>query len=136
MEKDGLSGVPLAQCLELFKKKEKLEGYDCEMCKVRTIANIQPGISKLPDILIMHLKRFHFESGYLDKIEDLVTFPIKGLDMSRYLTDKPKQNCSYDLFGIVNHHMFQSQGGHYTAIIHKMLEQHKEGDPAWIMCND
>ena len=42
-------------------------------------------VSHLPDILVLHLKRFNFEQGFLEKIEDLVTFPVRNLDMSRFI---------------------------------------------------
>lgn len=43
-------------------------------------------ISRAPDILVIHLKRFSYQSGYLEKIEDLVNFPINNLDVSPYLS--------------------------------------------------
>ena len=49
-------------------------------------------ISRVPDILIIHLKRFAYESGYLEKIEDLVTFPINNMDMSKYMGRFKKKN--------------------------------------------
>jgi uncharacterized UBP type Zn finger protein len=48
---------------------------------------------------------------------------------------KGKQSSAYDLYGVVNHHMFQSQGGHYTAFIQKMMDSPQQ-DPNWILCND
>jgi len=106
----------LAKCLDLYSKKEKIEGYHCDNCKVNTTAVIKPLISHLPDVLVLHLKRFNFESGYLDKIEDLVTFPLHNLDMSKYLISGTRASCSYDLYAIINHHMYQT-GGHYTAAV-------------------
>ncbi len=76
-------------------------------------------ISKIPDVLIIHLKRFAFLSGYLEKIEDLVTFPLQNLDISKYLakflSSTPKS--SYDLYGTVSHYMLQTSGGHYSAAV-------------------
>jgi ubiquitin C-terminal hydrolase len=84
-ESEVISGIPLGSCLDLYSKKEKIEGYQCDSCKSQTTALIKPLISHLPDILVLHIKRFNFESGYLDKVEDLVTFPLRNLDMSRHL---------------------------------------------------
>jgi len=105
-ESEVISGIPLGSCLDLYSKKEKIEGYQCDSCKSQTTALIKPLISHLPDILVLHIKRFNFESGYLDKIEDLVTFPLRNLDMSRHLIQGLKQNASYDLYAVVNHHMY------------------------------
>ena len=80
-----ISGIPLGSCLDLYSKKEKIEGYRCDHCKDNTTAVIKPLLSHLPDLLVLHLQRFNFESGYLDKIEDLVTFPLRNLDMAKYL---------------------------------------------------
>jgi ubiquitin C-terminal hydrolase len=59
-EKEIMSGVPLAQCLDLYSKKEKVEGFQCDTCKENTTALIKPLVSHLPDILILHLSRFNF----------------------------------------------------------------------------
>lgn len=117
-----ISGIPLASCLDLYSKKEKIEGYHCDNCKANTNAVLKPLISHLPDVLVLHLKRFNFESGYLDKIEDLVTFPLHNLDMSKYLIQGTSAKSSYDLYAIVNHHMYQT-GGHYTASVQIKTEQ-------------
>jgi len=59
-----------------------VDDYSCEHCKKKAEATIDTKISRIPDILIIHLKRFSYYSGYLEKIEDLVTFPINNLDIS------------------------------------------------------
>jgi uncharacterized UBP type Zn finger protein len=57
-ESEVLSGVPLGSCLELYAKKEKIEGYQCDTCRSQQTALIKPFISHLPDILVVQLKRF------------------------------------------------------------------------------
>jgi len=52
-------------------------------------------ISRAPDILIIHLKRFSYQAGYLEKIEDLVTFPINNLDISNYVANFKKKTNTY-----------------------------------------
>jgi ubiquitin C-terminal hydrolase len=85
----------------------------------------------LPDILILHLKRFNFDGGYLDKIEDLVTFPIRNLDMQKYVIDGMKQSTIFDLYAVVNHHIYQT-GGHYTAVV----QVKTQSEPIWVLTND
>ena len=63
-------------------------------------------ISHLPDILILHLKRFNFDGGYLDKIEDLVTFPLRNLDMQKYVINGVHCSTTYDLYAVINHHIY------------------------------
>ena len=106
MESEVVTGIPLGTCLDLYSKKEKIEGYQCDHCKSKTSALLKPLISHLPDILILHLKRFNFDGGYLDKIEDLVTFPIRNLDMQKYTINGTKGSTIYDLYAVVNHHIY------------------------------
>jgi ubiquitin C-terminal hydrolase len=37
-------------------------------------------IWRLPEIMIIHLKRFHYEAGHAEKIDDLIEFPIYAFD--------------------------------------------------------
>ena len=39
-------------------------------------------IWRLPEIMIIHFKRFHYESGIAEKIDELVDFPIYAFDVS------------------------------------------------------
>ena len=54
-EEEVISGVPIGSCLDLYSKKEKLEGYSCDTCKSEQTATLKPMISHLPDILVLHL---------------------------------------------------------------------------------
>ena len=68
-------------------------------------------IYKLPDTLIIHIKRFK-QSGYFStKNNRLVEFPIQGLDMSAFCLS---EGGIYDLYAISNHYGSLG-GGHYTA---------------------
>lgn len=60
-EKESSLAIPLTTCLDLYSKKEKIEGYHCDNCKSNTTAVIKPMIAHLPDVLVLHLKRFNFE---------------------------------------------------------------------------
>ena len=37
----------------------------------------------LPEILVIHLKRFSYSHRFRDKIDALVNFPLEGLDLSQ-----------------------------------------------------
>lgn len=68
----------------------------------------------------MQLKRFQYIPGsyfiHREKINDLVQFPIEGLDLSAYVKGPtgPSEPI-YDLFG-VSEHSGGLGGGHYTAV--------------------
>ncbi len=78
--------------MDLYTKKQRVEDYACENCKMKCPALVDTKISRIPDIMIVHLKRFAYHSGYLEKIEDLVTFPINNLDISKYLSRFKRKN--------------------------------------------
>lgn len=39
-------------------------------------------LTKLPEYLVLHLKRFNKNNFFLEKNPTIVTFPTKGLDLS------------------------------------------------------
>jgi ubiquitin C-terminal hydrolase len=94
---------------------------NCPRCKVPRKATKSLSIARLPPVLLIHLKRFTTTNGvFWDKSETPVIFPIKHLDLTRYIPPSPAQiegkNPSgpasptsttgpflYDLFAISNH---------------------------------
>ncbi|XP_067860344.1 ubiquitin carboxyl-terminal hydrolase 43a [Heptranchias perlo] len=130
----------LAECFELYTKEEQLapdDAWRCSHCK-----NLQQGMVKLnlwtlPDILIIHLKRFRQVGERRTKLSTLVKFPLIGLDMTPHVVKRTQsaknflthwspwrrpraasgsnhENFVYDLYAVCNHHG-SMQGGHYTA---------------------
>lgn len=84
----NIKEVTLAQCIDFFTQPETLDGEDawnCSKCKVPRRATKALTISRLPPILLIHLKRFSFQGPFTDKIDTSVSFPVRGLDMSRHL---------------------------------------------------
>lgn len=100
-------------------QEEVLKGDDkwyCGKCKDHVVATKKMEIYSSPDYLIIHLKRFSHTRGMFGgrKINQLITFPVEGLDLSKYLLKKDGQKVLYDLYAVSNH--FGSlNGGHYTA---------------------
>jgi len=83
----------------------------------------------LPNIIILHLKRFNSRS-WKEKLETLIDYPITDLDLSPYLlSTSPKQNAHYELYSVINH-SGASGVGHYTAYC-KNIE-----DNNWYCFND
>lgn len=123
-------------CFNKYTEQETIEN-SCETCGNSTHES-QTEIWILPDILIIHLKRFSFKNGRLLKVNHLVKFPLIGLDMSSCMLNKKKrqgvtmkstkENCLYDLYAVVNHTGGIS-GGHYTAIC-------KTDDEKWLSFDD
>ncbi|XP_070247355.1 ubiquitin carboxyl-terminal hydrolase 19 isoform X16 [Myotis yumanensis] len=109
----------LDQCLTLFTRPEVLapeEAWYCPQCKQHREASKQLLLWRLPNVLIVQLKRFSFRSFiWRDKINDLVEFPVRNLDLSKFcIGQKEEQLPSYDLYAVINHYGGMI-GGHYTA---------------------
>lgn len=88
----------------------------------------------LPDILILHLKRFTHVGEHRNKLTTFVRFPLSGLDMTPHMVNHSHaahppltswKQCSrrelippdflYDLYAVCNHHGGM-HGGHYTGL--------------------
>merc|ERR1719273_988781 len=76
----------------------------------------------VPDTLIIHLKRFHYDRHWRNKIDTFIDFPIQGLDMSQWISNtKGNKSCIYNLFAVSNH-FGNLGGGHYTAYAKNILD--------------
>lgn len=111
----------LSDCLFSFTDLEELdetELYMCHKCKKRQKSTKKFWVHKLPKILCLHLKRFHWTAFLRNKVDTYVKFPLRGLDMSSYLLESENnlpESCLYDLAAVVVHHGSGVGSGHYTA---------------------
>ncbi|KAL1964943.1 hypothetical protein VTN77DRAFT_6296 [Rasamsonia byssochlamydoides] len=117
-------GLTLDQCLDEFGREEILSENDawyCPRCKEHRRASKTFELWKTPDILVIHLKRFSAHRGFRDKIDDLVDFPVEGLDLTgRVRAPEEGESLIYDLFAVDNHYGGLG-GGHYTAYAKNFL---------------
>lgn len=66
-------------------------------------------LTRLPEILCIHLKRFRHDNLYNSKINTKVTFPLCDLDMSEFMSESILNKrgnellTEYDLVAIVSH---------------------------------
>jgi hypothetical protein len=68
-----------------------------------------------PRILVVHLKRFSYRNKYFrEKLQTLVTYPLKGLDLTNHIIGPRTPAPIYDLYAVSNHYGSLG-GGHYTA---------------------
>ncbi|XVE61364.1 hypothetical protein DITRI_Ditri06bG0033600 [Diplodiscus trichospermus] len=112
--------ISLHKCLEGFLQEEPLGPDDmwyCPRCKKPWQANKKLDLWRLPEILVIHLKRFSYGQFFKNKLETYVDFPIHDLNLSNYIThiDSQLSNC-YQLYAISNHYGGMG-GGHYTAFV-------------------
>lgn len=135
-KKEG-KAIGIEDCLDEFSKEETLGQEDlwyCPVCKKHQAATKRLEIYKAPDILVICIKRFGSSRRLSDKLDNLVNFPIEGLNMEErigerrlaksmqlteeqakeYGIDGSKESWVYDLYAVDNH-FGGLGGGHYTA---------------------
>ena len=153
------------QSLSSFIEGEMLEGdnaYFCAQCdkKVNTLKRVC--LKKLPNQIILALKRFEFDYETMTKVKlnDYCEFPMK-LDLEPYTqqglrkaelakqqgnkegekepakaeTEHPHSYFEYKLTGIVLHVGF-ADSGHYISLIQDRESREDSDDKKWYEFND
>lgn len=99
--------------------------------KVR--ATKQVFIETLPPVLILHLKRFHYDNvGGTQKSWKVVGYPLE-LDVPQEALSPGRRglvDTKYKLIGIVYHHGLSATGGHYT------VDVLRQDSKSWIHLDD
>ena len=67
-------GATLTDCLNLGFADESLDDYQCDACKTKGKAIIRNRISRLPDTIILTLKRF---TNKMQKVAGKVAWDIE-----------------------------------------------------------
>ncbi|PIA15957.1 peptidase C19, ubiquitin carboxyl-terminal hydrolase 2, partial [Coemansia reversa NRRL 1564] len=109
--------ITLEDCLAEFTRPEQLGEEDpwyCSKCKEHQRATKKFDLWRVPEILVVHLKRFEHSRAWRDKIDAFVDFPLRGLDLSRTVVGPNGRELMYDLHSVCNHFGGMG-GGHYTA---------------------
>uniref|UniRef100_A0A672ZZV5 Ubiquitin carboxyl-terminal hydrolase n=1 Tax=Sphaeramia orbicularis TaxID=375764 RepID=A0A672ZZV5_9TELE len=113
--------VQLQECIELFTTVETLEEENpwyCPVCKTHQLATKKLDLWSLPEVLIIHLKRFSYTKFTREKLDSIVDFPLRDLDFSDCLLRKHPANgeppSRYDLIAVSNHYG-GLRDGHYTS---------------------
>lgn len=116
--------VTIAQCLASFVEEERLDGDEkptCSKCKERRVCTKSFSIHKLPEILVLHLKRFSPGERYRTKLSNLVDFPVDALDVSRFVSEDCHPS-KYRLYAVSNHRG-TPLSGHYTAVCRRPSDE-------------
>ncbi|XP_069557346.1 ubiquitin carboxyl-terminal hydrolase 43 [Brachyistius frenatus] len=135
----------LDECFQLYTKEEQLapdDAWKCPHCKQLQQGMVKMNLWTLPDILILHLKRFRQVGDRRNKLTTFVHFPLAGLDMTPHMVNRkhgahqsPVQpgwkqsgrpdlappDFLYDLYAVCNHHGGM-HGGHYTAFCRNSVD--------------
>ena len=81
-------GLKLALLLQAFLQPEQLGADDswyCPRCKAHVQAAKKLDLWTLPEVLIVHLKRFSYSVRRRTKLDNPVSFPVRSLDMGRFV---------------------------------------------------
>lgn len=139
----------LNDCLESYCSQETLKGGDqarCDKCKEFRDSTKQITITRAPQFLVVHFKRFHTVGRVSKKINTVIDFPLDNLDLEPYMLKQPsageaehiaqnygpdavKTDASmtppyrYDAYGVVRHLGPTMEEGHYKALVKDRARQ-------------
>lgn len=107
---------------DLYFNGEVVKGWICPHCKEPRDAIKKLDISKLPPVLVIHLKRFYADpsqSCVFKKRSTYVDFPLTDMSMLPYVARSERSNGSnsqhkYNLYAVSNHYGTM-ESGHYTG---------------------
>ena len=127
--------VTLEQCFDAFTASEQLSADNalyCPHCKRHTATSKALSLYRLPSVLVLHIKRFDFNTGGRAGGRRKIDTPIVApLTMALTVTSGSQQPHGtlhrYALLATINH-LGSAHGGHYLA--HARLSQQ------WYTFND
>ena len=94
----------LTDCISNYFTEETVERR-CDQCAKTVKMSSRPWLKALPPVLVIHLKRFEYKEvpslGHADrsewtnvKLTTPIPFPLRGLDMSPYVSKKKERTTS------------------------------------------
>ncbi|RVX73703.1 hypothetical protein B0A52_02593 [Exophiala mesophila] len=120
-------------CLNSYCREEKLsELWRCPYCKCEREATKQIILTRLPQFLVIHFKRFAASKHEkAKKIHTQIEFPLYGLTMDDFVIPRPPPipnqdgkldlattaPYSYDAYGVLRHIGNSGDGGHYISLV-------------------
>ncbi|KAJ5354485.1 hypothetical protein N7541_005529 [Penicillium brevicompactum] len=120
------------QCLRSYCQEEMLSGdevWKCPHCKCKRMATKQIIITRAPQILVVHFKRFSAsKTQSARKIHTPIEFPLHGLRMDDFVISHPAPPESgavgatippftYDAFAVLRHLGSSMGSGHYVSLV-------------------
>jgi len=118
---DIQQNTSLAACLSTFSEVETLAQGDkffCDRCNSLQEAQKRMKIKRLPQILVVHLKRFKFieQLQQYKKLSYRVVFPLE-LILQNTSSDTQDPDRRYNLFAVVIHVGSGPNHGHYISMV-------------------
>lgn len=130
----------ISDALKGLARSERVDGAFQTTRGTATSGTKQSFLETLPPVLILHLKRFHYEGNATQKIWKRIGYPLE-LEIPREVFAPTKRaqfaarpqgpgSPRYRLIGVVYHHGKHASGGHYTVDVRR-----QEGRE-WIRLDD
>eukprot|EP00262_Sarcandra_glabra_P015009 TRINITY_DN4541_c0_g1_i1.p1 TRINITY_DN4541_c0_g1~~TRINITY_DN4541_c0_g1_i1.p1 ORF type:complete len:553 (+),score=107.11 TRINITY_DN4541_c0_g1_i1:52-1710(+) len=121
MEKNIIPQVPL------FNILKKFDGESITEVVRPHIARMRYRVTKLPQYLILHMRRFTKNNFFVEKNPTLVNFPVKNLELKDYIPlPTPKENeklrSKYDLIANIVHDGKPGEG-FYRVFVQRKSEE-------------
>lgn len=119
-------------CLRSYCHEEMLRGdevWKCPYCKREREATKKITITRAPQILVVHFKRFSAsKTESARKVHTPIDFPLHGLDMGPYMIPSPPSGNPdldpattppylYDAYAVMRHLGQSGNGGHYISLV-------------------
>ncbi|KAJ5959647.1 uncharacterized protein N7479_006797 [Penicillium vulpinum] len=125
------------QCLRSYCQEEMLSGdevWKCPHCKCKRMATKQIIVTRAPQILVVHFKRFSAsKTQSARKIHTPIEFPLHGLRMDDFVISHPLPPppepgippttgatvppFTYDAFAVLRHLGSSMGSGHYISLV-------------------
>ncbi|GEM07460.1 ubiquitin thiolesterase [Rhodotorula toruloides] len=125
-------GVSLATCIDGFLQEEILDGenaWNCPRCRRLCPTSKRLSVARLPQFLIIHLKRF---TSLSDKLTTRLSFPLSNLRLAHllpplalapnppfHLNLPHEPETMYELYAACCHVGAGVGDGHYTALVRR-----------------
>lgn len=121
MEKNIIPQVPLFNILKKFDGEMVTEVVRPRMARMRY------RVTKLPQYLILHMRRFTKNNFFMEKNPTLVNFPVKNLELKDYIplpppSENEKLRSKYDLIANIVHDGKPGEGS-YRVFVQRKSEE-------------
>lgn len=135
----GKRSWTIDDCLRSYCQEEKLSGdevWKCPHCKCEREATKRITITRAPQCLVIHFKRFEMRKGEsARKVHTPINFPLFGLNMEPYMVpqapkaisdprapEEPRDTATtppylYDAYAVMRHIGSSGNGGHYISLV-------------------
>ncbi|KAL8850739.1 MAG: hypothetical protein Q9221_004307 [Calogaya cf. arnoldii] len=132
-------GADIHDCLRSYCQEERLskdEMWKCPHCKCQREATKQITITRAPQFLVVHFKRFAAgKNESAKKVHTPIDFPIYGLNIASYMVPPTNNKIRegqvpdahsdmavtppflYDAYAVMRHLGASGNGGHYISLV-------------------